>query len=355
MERSFRIILVLSVLLATLLPSALAWMKGNSPPDPEQLEKLEQRNDERRAEKNTSMAFYGQVVDLDGNPVEGARVKMHKTYVPYSVMMSDHQPVEAVTDSSGRFTVEETGFSLYLDEIAREGYQYTFRYNKKRGFDFIKGEKPIGPGFEPDKPFTFRVRKLAPPAFVVIHNMTFGKKPGTSSMFDLIKRQWVHREADIIAMQYSSVDRDWHTDVKLSVEGEPGKMRLILEAPDPDSGFVVEKHEFFEQMTEAPEHGYRQKLDIPVESSESPVTAYVKCQGGLFYAKIDIGFSEDRPGVVGINATSFTNLAKGRGLEYIPSVESQYDREVYSDHTRQLVRRADLLSGQPIEMPKGKP
>jgi hypothetical protein len=146
---------------------------------------------------------------------------------------------------------------------------------------------------------------------------------------------------------------DWHPDLRLSVEGEPGKLRLILETPDADSGFVVEKHEFFEQMTEAPEHGYRQRLEIPVKSVESPVDAYVKCQGGLFYAKIDIEFSEPKPGVVSINATTFTNLSRGRGLEYIPSVESQYDREVYSDHTRDRVRRADLLSGQPIEMPKG--
>ncbi len=177
--------------------------------------------------------------------------------------------------------------------------------------------------------------------------MTFSKKPGKASMLDLIKRNWVHKEEDILAMQYSSLDRDWHTDVKLSVEGEPGKLRLILETPDPDSGLVVAKHEFFEQMTEAPEHGYRQRLEIPVKSGESPVDAYVKCQGGLFYAKIDIEFSEPKPGVVAINATTFVNLARGRGLEYIPAIESQYDWETIST----ILERK---SAAPISSPAGR-
>lgn len=349
-----RINCILLIFFALALSAAGAWGKDLRDLPPEQLEALEKRNDERRAEKNMPMVFYGQVVDLNGDAVAGARVKLHKTYVPYLVTMSDHKWIEVITDSSGRFTVEETGFSLYLDEIEREGYQYRFHYNKQRGFDFVKGKQHHGPGFEPDKPFTFRVRKLGPPAFVVIHNMTFGKKAGTPSMFDLIKRQWVHREADIIAMQYSSVDRDWHTDVKLSVEGEPGKMRLILETPDPESGFVVEKREFSEVMIEAPEHGYRLRVEIPIKSGESPLNAYVKCQGGLFYARLHVEFHEQIPGGVWINATSFTNLTGGRGLEYIPAVESQYDREVFGDHVRQEVRRADLLSGTPVVMPKEK-
>ena len=104
-------------------------------------------------------------------------------------------------------------------------------------------------------------------------------------------------------------------------------------------------------MTEAPEHGYKPRLETLVKSGESPVTAYVKCQGGLFYGKIDIEFSESKPGVVAINSTHFVNLAGGRGLEYTPAVESQYDWETNIDHKRREIRRADLLSGKPVEMP----
>lgn len=303
-------------------------------------------------ELNNDIQFYGQVVDLDGVPVADAVVKMTVRVAGAVPPAKEFNRFEVRTDEQGHFAIETFGDVIGVDEIIREGFQYHYKFNQVRNFKSKKIKNPAGPGFEPEKPFTFRVRKLAPPAFVVIHNMTFGQKPGQPSMFDLVKRTWVHDQSTIIAMQYSSNDRDWHTDVLLSVEGEPGNMRLILETPDPDSGFVIEKHEFFEEMTEAPAHGYKKKVEFPVKLGESPVTAYVKCQGGLFYARIHIAFGEDRPGKVAINATSFTNLGKGRGLEYIPGIESQYDREVYSEHTRDLVRRADLLSGEPIEMPK---
>ncbi|MHB8709827.1 MAG: hypothetical protein ACYC9I_13200, partial [Desulfuromonadales bacterium] len=321
----------------------------------EQVEYAEKAIKDRKEELGGELLFHGQVVDFDGNPVAGARIEMSVMFVPVSPFdLREFKQVSAVTDADGRFSVREEGFGLSVSKIVKEGYAYNFKYSKDFSFSFKKGKEKEGRGEQKDKPFTFRVRKLGPPAFVVIHNMTFGKKAGTPSMFDLIKRQWVHREADIIAMQYSSVDRDWHTDLRLSVEGEPGKMRLILEAPDPESGFVVEQHEFAEVMTEAPEHGYRPRLEIPVKSGESPLNAYVKCQGGLFYARLHVEFHEQIPGGVWINATSFTNLAKGRGLEYIPAVESQYDWETNIDHTRQEVRRADLLSGTPVVMPKEK-
>jgi len=171
-------------------------------------------------------------------------------------------------------------------------------------------------------------------------------------MLDLIKMEWMNDPAVLVAMQYSSIDRDWHPDLHLSVEGEAGNLRLIIEAPDPDSGFVVERHEFLEEMTEAPEHGYRSREEIPAKAQNSPLFLYMKAHGGLFYSKLKFEWREPQPGLLEIDVIYHTNFTGERGLEYTPAIESQYDREVYSDHTRDLVRRADLLSGKPIEMPK---
>lgn len=303
---------------------------------------------ELSAELNNDIVMYGRVVDLDGNPVPDALVTL-RARVAGAAPPDDFPVVEVRTDPAGAFVARAFGELLELEKIDRPGCLYRFQYNPDRTLHSAKPEKRRGPGFEPDKPFIFRVRKLGPPAFVVLHNMTFGLKTGSFSELDLIQRAWV--EPHRIFTQ-KMMFPEWHADLRLSAEGEPGNMRLILEAPDPDSGFVVEKHEFGEVMIEAPAHGYRQKVEVPVKPGESPLEAYVKGQGGLFHARIHIEFSENRPGVVYINSTSFTNLAKGRGLEYIPSVESQYDQEVYGDHTRQPVRRADLLSGRPVEMPK---
>jgi len=302
-------------------------------------------------ELNNDIVFYGKVVDLDGLPVPDAKIKLSARVA--GVPADQQFPrLEVRTDDHGLFVARVFGELIELDGIEKEGYQYRFQYNRERMQKSVKPEKRHGPGFEPDKPMVFRVRKLAPPAFVVIHNMTFAKQPGRASVFDLVKRRWVHDEQRLLAFQYSSFDRDWHTDIRLSVEGEPGKLRLVLETPDEDSGFVVEQHEFPEVMTEAPVHGYRRRVEVPVSAKDSALMAYIKAQSGLCYARIQVVCAERRPGTVDVNATSFTNLAGGRGLEYTPWVESQYDREVYSDHTRDLIRRADLLAGRPIELPQ---
>jgi len=304
------------------------------------------------AEKlNNDIEFYGRVVDLDGGPVGGATVKV-SVRVAGALPSEEFKRLEVVAGSDGAFSVDTYGDVLGVDEIVRDGYLYHYKYTPERNFKSLKKENRHSQGFEPDNPMVFRVRKLAPPAFVVIHNMTFAKKPGKASVFDLVKRRWVHDEQRLLAFQYSSFDRDWHTDIRLSVEGEPGNLRLVLETPDDDSGFVVEQHEFFDVMTEAPAHGYRRRVEVPVSAKDSALTAYVKAQGGLCYARIQVLCAERRPGMVDVNATSFTNFAGGRNLEYTPWVESQYDWDVNIDHIRKEIRRADLLSGRPIELPQ---
>ncbi|TLM69004.1 MAG: hypothetical protein FDZ69_02045 [Deltaproteobacteria bacterium] len=311
--------------------------------------------EELAKELNNDIKYYGQVVDLQGLPVAGAVVMMTVRVAGAVPPAKEFNRFEVITDERGLFFVETFGDVIGVDKIMREGYEYHYKYNPVRDLKSQREGKRQGSGFEPDKPFTFRVRKLAPASFVVLYNMTFGKKPGKPSMLDLIKRKWVHDEAHIIAMQYSSMDRDWHADVNLSVEGEAGGMKLVLDAPDADSGFVVEKQGLFEEMTEAPEAGYRRKVEFHVRREDSPAMVYVKGQGGLFYGKIHIDFMEDRPGVVAINATAFTNLSGGRGLEYIPAIESQYDWDVNVNHTRREISRADLLSGKSIELPVVSP
>lgn len=341
---------LLVLVLMCVLPAALDAVAGQLTP-PGLNERQRRIFMELNAELNNEIVMYGRVIDLDGNPVPDAVVTL-RARVAGAAPPDDFPIVEVRTNPAGAFVARAFGELIELDKIDKPGYLYRFQYNPERMLRSARPEKRHGPGFEPDKPVVFRVRKLAPVAFVVLHNMTFGLKPGSSTELDLIQRHWV--EPDRV-FTHKMMFSDWHPDLRLSVEGEPGKMRLILEAPDPDSGFVVEKHEFGEMMTEAPVGGYKPRVEVPVKKGESPLEAYVKCQGGLFYARIHVEFSENRPGIVAINATSFTNLAKERGLEYIPSVASQYDEEVYGAHTRDLIRRADLLSGKPIEMPKAKP
>ena len=79
--------------------------------------------------QNQPIEFYGQVVDQDGNPLSGARMKgltLHvKVIVPAPWGDKDEiTPIEKTTDSAGRFEVNGiSGRSLEIDSIQKEGYE----------------------------------------------------------------------------------------------------------------------------------------------------------------------------------------------------------------------------------------
>ena len=119
-----------------------------------------------------------------------------------------------------------------------------------------------------------------------------------------------------------------------------------VEALDADSGFVVESPEFFEEMTEAPEQGYRPKLIIPItKNSVGSLYAYIKNAGGLFYSKIYIDYANrvDRDHVE-MRCGYWTNVTGERGLEFLPELASQYRRDKKAQR-RTRVKREQLTSG----------
>ncbi len=350
---SFKSLIILGMIFVAQVTGIAAAQNENRESNWKELDRVEKIQGMRKADLDFSFEFFGKVVDFTGQPVPDAEVTMRVRYVPLVPLLGKEvKIVNVVTDNAGRFSVREDGYILRIEKIEKDGYQFRQQYNKEQIFAFKKNQPKSELGQQKDKPIVFRVRKKAAPAFVLSRGLGFGLRTGKISMLDLIKMEWVNDPAVLVAMQYSSIDRDWHPDLHISVEGEAGNLRLIIETPDPDSGFVVERHEFLEEMTEAPEHGYRSRLEIPAKSQESQVFLYMKAQGGLFYSKLKFGWREPQPGLLEIDAVYHTNLTGGRGLEYTPAIESQYDWETNIDHTRKEVRRADLLSGKPIEMPK---
>ena len=79
--------------------------------------------------QNKPIELYGQVVDQDGNPLSGARIKgltLHaKVIVPAPWGDEDEViPIEKTTDSTGRFEIHGiSGRSLEIDSIQKEGYE----------------------------------------------------------------------------------------------------------------------------------------------------------------------------------------------------------------------------------------
>jgi hypothetical protein len=79
--------------------------------------------------QNVPVAFYGKVIDQDGNPISGARVKgevLHvKVMAPAPFGAADEIiPINETTDSGGQFQVlNVSGRSFDLDSIQKDGYE----------------------------------------------------------------------------------------------------------------------------------------------------------------------------------------------------------------------------------------
>ncbi len=189
----------------------------------------------------------------------------------------------------------------------------------------------------------FKMRKKAPPSFVLIGNWGFGLRAGDAKLLDLYRRDWA--SPDRLSGKKLNYP-DWQADIKVSVEEDGKNFRLVVETLDADSGFVVESPDFFEEMTEAPEQGYRQKLVIPIaRNSVGSLYAYIKNAGGLFYSKIYIDYANrvDRDHVE-MRCGYWTNVTGGRGLEFLPELASQYRRDKKAQR-RTRVKREQLTSG----------
>jgi hypothetical protein len=79
--------------------------------------------------KNSSLQFYGQFVDQDGNPLDGVKIKVviRQWYVPVpGVSYADDKeiPMGKTSDNGGRFELkEEKGDSFDIVSIQKDGYE----------------------------------------------------------------------------------------------------------------------------------------------------------------------------------------------------------------------------------------
>ncbi len=314
--------------------------------DEAKLKRMEEVSHEMAKERNKEIHFYGQAIDFDGGPVVDAKVNMRIRVFGARSPQKSFEEFNVSTDSAGRFSVVGFGELITLGDISKEGYVYDFKYNHERSQWASKIDPRNILGLEPDKPMVFRVRKKAQSAFVFSGGWTFALRDGGSELLDLYRRQWaVPDRLTTHKMTYP----DWHADVRLSVEEDGEKFRLILETLDSDSGFVIDTPEFVEEMTEAPEQGYRSKLVIPIaKKSGGRLFAYVKSAGGLFYSKFFVSYSNSEGrDYVELRSGYWTNMVGGRGLELSDELYVQYRSDV-REGRREEALRGQLLSGRTV-------
>ncbi len=112
---------------------------------------------------------------------------------------------------------------------------------------------------------------------------------------------------------------------------------------------LLHTSEYIEEMTEAPEQGYRPILVIPVEkNSGGSLFAYVKNDGGLFYSKIRVNYANrSNRDHVELRWGYYTNATGERGLEFSDNIYSQYLRDERAG-LREPALRKQLLMGEVV-------
>lgn len=331
-------LLIVCLFVAIVLPGGLNAAASGK------LQKMDEISREMAKVRNQEIVFFGKVVDLAGNPVNGAKVHMSVRVFGARLPQTPFHELYGTSDEEGLFNVSGCGDLISLENISREGYVYHFKYNRERSRGTSKAEQAKGLGFASDKPMVFRVHKKEPPSFVLTGSMDFALAPGKSKLLDLYRREWVSPRDE---RGHRMMRPDWKADMKVSVEEDPEGFRVTFEVLDPDSGFVVENREFFEEMREAPEHGYRPKIVLPLKrDSAGQLFAYVKNSGGLFYSKLSANYSNNHEwDFVGLRFGYITNMEGARDLEYEDEKYGQYLDDVRTGRRKDATRKQLLTGG----------
>lgn len=261
---------------------------------------------------NVPIAFWGKVVDQDGKPLAGAKVKIgiRKWFVTVTLgAEAKNIRHEFVTGSDGIFTVSEpSGDVVSIEEISKEGYELSSKM--VRAFNYGRGSVA-----NPDNPALFAMWKRGEPQNL----LKFDKDlripyDGTPVTFDLLKGT-------------RDVGANISGDLRITLLRTPLKIQLgrrenydwtaTIEAPN---GEVIESVDEF--MYRAPENGYSAKIEIKMSASDplwSPnksVALYFKSRSGQCYGRAIVEFrtGSDQP-TTGFTLKTAINSSGSRSVE----------------------------------------
>jgi hypothetical protein len=271
--------------------------KFNSP----QWQKWQKRNaEDSKWEWKVPIKFYGQILDQNDSPVEGAKVTLSWT----DLSVKGVSLREISSDGHGRFILDDVnGKHLLVRSIEKQGYEYAT--TNRDGFEYAAFF--AADYYVPDskKPVVFRMHKRAKAeALIVVSNKYRVPANGTIAV-DLKTGQLGGNDVFIELVNNSDpTGKEW--EAKISAPG----------------GLQIASDEF---AAVAPESGYKSELTIDQNTVQpSGFQSGSLYKGGKFFVKTSSGYAlvEFRmvPGNKSVNFTSYLNPIPGsRNLEFDPS------------------------------------
>lgn len=283
--------------------------------EPTFAEFMEQQQREREAdvergkeEWRTAIAFYGKVVDENGNPVSDAKIHFGTT----DLSPSGNSSYQRTSAANGLFSISGIRGKLLTVKATKEGYSSSKRDNDS----FYYAGQNVNFAPDSNSPVIFHLRKkgLAEP-------LTHVEFPGFAKYFQL-KGNSEPIEFDLINGKPVPLGQG-HIRFVFAA-GERGRTikrfdwKLTLSVPN--GGLKATDDEF---PYLAPEDGYEEshEIDMPQSSgnwrSEIQTQYFLKLSNGA-YGRISFRLLADN-GVFRLN--SFINPTGSRNLEFDPEVQ----------------------------------
>lgn len=237
---------------------------------------------------DTSIHFYGRVLDQDGRPVEGAVVEVGIRHFSLTgTYFMGSKKLEVTTDQGGFFEIlGYRGSDLFIGGISKDGYEYILSQNRVNSFDYGGS---VEPPFIPDEgnPVVFRLRRRLTRRTFLIKEKHWGfgvnvEDSGMTRGYDFIENKRTRSPEDRPSKKWSEV-----CDLKYlaTFEKETGKWEVVLSPCGPGGGILVSD----QLLYEAPEDGYELEWAFVAEDLTLPKMhyLYMKSRSPLIFTRLD--------------------------------------------------------------------
>lgn len=297
---------------------------------------------EQSKTEDVKILFYGKVVDQYYQPVVGANIHV-------DVFKSDINKIKpsaklvVETDKKGLFVIKDRGSSIHIKDIEKQGYEFLYRKNVNRSFEYSSMYPQAVYKPERNAPLIFHMRKVKDEPAYLLRQSSLERNfaPARSSEYGLnLGGNWINDNGEF---QKSSK----HIDLKVrcDVSEDEKQFELTITSMDSNSG-VLTSDEFLE---EAPADGYEPMvvlaIDIPERYEERKTFVYAKARGGLMYSRLDLDLTV-RPSNLLVSIDIWTNPEHSRNLKYVKEFQKfakkkRYDvrEHHYQEHLRALARK----------------
>ena len=265
---------------------------------------------------SNDIVFYGQVLDLEGNPVPNAEVRYSALNSKnFDKVWTSGTPKKIMsTDQDGRFAIHDVGGSLFVNCDHPEYYgtgDHAESSQRKFNYGFQSGDEPA---WNPQNPAIFRLRKkgICEPLYYSCGKMINQGESwtrldkGESIVINLAKG--VRGESD------TSVSVSYESD-KSPEQREGYDWEYTLRIP---GGGFIEKQENFDFI--APEKGYKEEVKIGYKKTDEGWCDFKRCFYFVRFSNGLYGVFEIKAGVRGNGRFRFRALVNpnpaSRNLEY---------------------------------------